>query len=74
MAVLFADVRGQPASAAGPGPTRTCSTASTSATSVLLERDALIDKLISDEVMALFMRGFAGGAIAVAPSERARRY
>lgn len=63
IAVLFADVRGstslgqrQSSSAFAKLMNRFYQVA----TKVLLEHDAVIDKLVGDEVMALFIRGFAG--------------
>jgi adenylate cyclase len=61
--VVFADVRGS--TAMGEQSTATEFAARLNrfyetATDVLIHHDGLIDKLIGDEVMALFIRGFAG--------------
>ena len=61
--VVFADVRGS--TAMGEQSTATEFAARlnrfyATATEVLIHHDGLIDKLIGDEVMALFIRGFAG--------------
>ena len=63
VAVLFADVRGSTQLGEHEDP---CDYAALmnrfyrAATKVLVEHDAVIDKLIGDEVMALFLRGVAG--------------
>jgi adenylate cyclase len=62
-AVLFADVRGSTelAEKLGSRLYRDClNRFYRTATGVLLSHDAIIDKLIGDEVMALFVPGFAG--------------
>jgi adenylate cyclase len=63
IAVLFADVRGS----TGLGESRSASEVAAlynrfyvTATEVLVRHDAIVDKLIGDEVMALFVPGFAG--------------
>ena len=63
IAVVFADVRGS----TGMGEHSTATAFADrlndfyrTATDVLVRHDAIIDKLIGDEVMALFIRGFAG--------------
>lgn len=63
IAVVFADVRGS----TGIGERRTATEFAerlnrfyARATKVLVHHDGLIDKLIGDEVMALFLRGIAG--------------
>jgi adenylate cyclase len=63
IAVLFADVRGS--TALGEKLERSAYAALLnrfyrSATEVLIRHDAIIDKLIGDEVMALFIRGICG--------------
>ena len=61
--VLFADVRGSTTVAEGASATEFAGLLNrfySTATDVLVRRDAIIDKLIGDEVMALFVPGFAG--------------
>jgi adenylate cyclase len=61
--VLFADVRGSTALSESMGPTAYAELLNNfyqTATSILLRHDATIDKLIGDEVMAFFIRGFSG--------------
>lgn len=61
--ILFVDLRGSTALAETVGAqafARTMSRFYHTATDVLLAHDALIDKLIGDEVMALFVPGIAG--------------
>jgi adenylate cyclase len=61
--VLFADVRGFTAQFESSNPdemARLMSRFYASAIHVLAHRDAIIDKLIGDEVMALFIPGLAG--------------
>ena len=63
IAVLFADVRGSTALGEQLGATgfaKLMNRFYSVATDALLAHDALIDKLIGDEVMALFVRGVAG--------------
>jgi adenylate cyclase len=63
IAVLFADVRGSTALAERVGPGRYAELLNyfyRTATAVLVRHDAIIDKLIGDEVMALFIPGIAG--------------
>jgi adenylate cyclase len=63
IAVLFADVRGSTALGAGMEATPYAQLLNrfyATATDVLIRHDAIIDKLIGDEVMALFIRGMAG--------------
>ena len=65
IAVLFADVRGSTALGAGMGTGAYAELLNrfyATATEVLIRHDAIIDKLIGDEVMALFIRGLAGPA------------
>lgn len=61
--VLFADVRGSTELAAKLGPKAYADLLNRfyrTANAVLLQQDALVDKMIGDEVMALFMPGFCG--------------
>ena len=63
IAVVFADVRGSTGLGEELSPTDFAARLNRfyrTATDVLVSRDAIIDKLIGDEVMALFIRGFAG--------------
>ncbi|MGZ4176966.1 MAG: adenylate/guanylate cyclase domain-containing protein [Solirubrobacteraceae bacterium] len=63
VAVLFADVRGSTALGEGTAATEFATLLNrfyVAATDVLLRYDAVIDKLIGDEVMAFFVRGIAG--------------
>ena len=61
--VLFADVRGSTTVAEGQSASEFAALLNrfyATATDVLVRRDAIVDKLIGDEVMALFVPGFAG--------------
>jgi adenylate cyclase len=63
IAVLFADVRGSTGLGAQLGSTDYAALLNrfyTAATHALLKHDAIIDKLIGDEVMALFIPGICG--------------
>jgi adenylate cyclase len=63
IAVVFADVRGSTGLGEAMSPTEFAARLNRfykTATDVLVRHDAIIDKLIGDEVMALFIRGFAG--------------
>ena len=63
MGVLFADMRGYTAMAEKEAPeeiARQLNRFYAVATNQLASRDALIDKLIGDEVMALFLTGLTG--------------
>jgi adenylate cyclase len=63
IAVLFADVRGSTGLAESMGAAAYAALLNRFygiATGVLLSHDALIDKLIGDEVMALFIKGISG--------------
>ena len=63
IAVLFADVRGSTALGEKLQPTAYAELLNRfyrTATEVLIQHDAIIDKLIGDEVMALFIRGICG--------------
>jgi adenylate cyclase len=62
-AILFADIRGSTELAARLGAVRFAEILNrfySVATEVLINRDATVDKLIGDEVMAFFVPGFAG--------------
>ncbi|HXZ88888.1 MAG TPA: adenylate/guanylate cyclase domain-containing protein [Candidatus Binataceae bacterium] len=61
--MLFADVRGSTAIGEKLGPSEYAALLNrfySTATEVLIRHDAIIDKLIGDEVMALFIRGICG--------------
>jgi adenylate cyclase len=63
--VLFADVRGYTARTETTSPedmARLMNCFYATAIHVLAHHDAIIDKLIGDEVMALFIQGFAGAS------------
>jgi len=63
IAVLFADVRGSTALGEKLSPTEYAALLNrfyATATEVLIRHDAIIDKLIGDEVMALFIPGICG--------------
>lgn len=63
VAVLFADVRDSVRLASGISPAAFAATLNRfyrDATDVLVAHDAIIDKLVGDEVMALFIPGLAG--------------
>ena len=63
MGILFADVRGYTALAEKEAPeeiARLLNRFYAVATNQLASRDALIDKLVGDEVMALFLTGLTG--------------
>jgi adenylate cyclase len=63
IAILFADVRGSTALGRHSGATDFASLLNRfyiAATRTLLRHDAVIDKLIGDEVMAFFVRGISG--------------
>lgn len=65
IAVLFADVRGSTALGHRRAPADFAALLNrfyTAATQTLLRHDAVIDKLIGDEVMAFFVRGISGPA------------
>src|SRR6478609_8044278 len=69
VAVLFADVRGSTSLGEGADPAAYAGALNrfyAAATDALLRHDAIIDKLIGDEVMAIFVRGVSG------PQYRAR--
>jgi adenylate cyclase len=63
IAVLFADVRGSTALGEKLGPQAFAATLNRfyhAATEALIQHDAIVDKLIGDEVMALFIPGVCG--------------
>ncbi len=63
IAVLFADVRGSTALGQRDAPADFAALLNrfyTTATQTLLRHDAVIDKLIGDEIMAFFVRGIGG--------------
>lgn len=63
VAVLFADIRGSTSlgeQADAADYARILNRFYETATRVLVRHDAIIDKIVGDEVMALFVRGFAG--------------
>jgi adenylate cyclase len=63
VAVLFADIRGSTALGEHAAPEEYAALLNDfyeTATRVLIDHDAIIDKVVGDEVMALFVRGFAG--------------
>ncbi len=65
IAVLFADVRGSTGLGEQRSPSEFAARLNdfyATATDVLVHHDALIDKLIGDEIMALFIPGLAGPA------------
>lgn len=65
VAVLFADVRGSTGLAEGSSPAAFAALMDRFyrvATEVLLAHGALIDKLVGDEIVALFVRGLSGPA------------
>lgn len=65
VAVLFADVRGSTALGERLGATGFAALLNRfyrAATDVLVAHEAVIDKLVGDEVMALFIPGYCGGA------------
>ena len=63
LGILFADVRGFTSMSEAQGPKATAALMNRfyeMATDALTHEDAIIDKLVGDEVMALFVPGFAG--------------
>jgi adenylate cyclase len=63
-AVLFADIRGSSRMAASEGPIKFAEKLNlfyAEATEILVHHDAIIDKMVGDEVMAIFVPGIAGG-------------
>ena len=61
--VLFADVRGSTRLGEGTSPSEFAMLLNrfyVTATDVMVRHDAIVDKLIGDEIMALFVPGFAG--------------
>jgi adenylate cyclase len=76
MTLLFADIRGSTPLAEKVGPTefhRIIDRFYKASTDVLVETDALIDKLIGDEVVALYAPGIAGPDFARRAIEAARK-
>jgi adenylate cyclase len=72
--VLFADVRGSTGRAEQLGPSAYAGELNRfyrAATEALIRSDAIIDKLIGDEVMALFIPGICGPAYRRRPAEAA---
>jgi adenylate cyclase len=62
-AVLFADIRGSSRLAESDGPAKFAQRLAAfyaDCTAILVDHDAIIDKMIGDEVMALFVPGTAG--------------
>ncbi len=65
MAVLFADVRGSTSLAEGMRPSEFASLMNRFyqvAAGALMAQEAIIDKMVGDEVMALFIPGYSGAA------------
>lgn len=63
VAVLFADIRGSTSLGEHASPEEYADVLNRfyrRSTDVLIRHDAIIDKIVGDEVMALFVRGFAG--------------
>lgn len=79
LSMLFVDVRGSTTLAEGLSPsefTRILNRFYTAATEVLVDTDALIDKLVGDEVIGLYVPGYAGpdhAQLAVQAAERLLR-
>jgi adenylate cyclase len=74
--VLFADVRGYTPQTESSNPedmARLMNRFYATAINVLTRHDAVIDKLVGDEVMALFIRGFAGDAYIEKMTDSAER-
>ncbi len=75
VAILFADVRGSTELADRLGPAAFAAALNgfyRTATDVLVRHDAIIDKLIGDEVMAFFVPGFAGDRFKLSAIEAGR--
>jgi adenylate cyclase len=75
LSLLFADVRGSTSLAEGMNPTeysRVINRFYKAATQVMVRTDALIDKIIGDQVAAMYVPGFAGLAHAQRAVEAAR--
>jgi adenylate cyclase len=75
VAILFADVRGSTGLADRLGPAAYAAALNgfyRTATEVLVRHDAIIDKLIGDEVMAFFVPGFAGDRFRLTAIEAGR--
>jgi adenylate cyclase len=76
LTLLFADIRGSTTLAERVGPTefhRLVNRFYQVSTAILVETDALIDKLIGDEVVALYAPGIAGAGSAAKAVEAARK-
>ncbi len=74
VAILFADIRGSTVLGERLGPTEFASLINrfySAATEVLIRRYAIIDKLIGDEVMALFIPGICGADYRLKAAEAA---
>jgi adenylate cyclase len=74
VAILFADIRGSTILGERLGPTEFASQLNrfySAATEVLIRRYAIIDKLIGDEVMALFIPGICGADYRLKAAEAA---
>ncbi len=74
VAVLFADIRGSTSLGEHAGPEEYAALLNrfyATATRVLVAHDAIIDKIVGDEVMALFVPGFAGPGYRRAAAEAA---
>ena len=74
--LLFADVRGSTALAEGLRPREFRDRMDrffAAATRVLVEADAVVDKYVGDEVMAIFIPGMAGGGHALHAVEAGRK-
>ncbi len=75
LSLLFADVRGSTTLAEGMNPTEYSKVINRfykAATQVMVRTDALIDKIIGDQVAAMYVPGFAGPAHAQRAVEAAR--
>lgn len=76
LSILFADVRGSTTIAEGMKSSKFSQLLNrfyTEANRVLIHHDAIIDKLVGDEVMALFVRGLAGPKHAQKALDAAKR-
>ncbi len=76
LSLLFADVRGSTSLAESMSPTAFSQLINrfyTTATNVMMQSDAMIDKIIGDQVAAMYVPGFAGGEHARRAIETARK-
>ena len=76
LSLLFADVRGSTTLAEGMSPieySRLINRFYNTATQVMVRTDALIDKIIGDQVAAMYVQGFAGPAHARRALEAAQQ-